>query len=419
VTTSKYKGEIQMAPFKTISDAPQVRTFGPKHTHLLRVALVVMLTLCGGLMACGDDTKETETPSESDVTSEPWQCEKCPACSQCQPKAGAGVTPESCDVAKETECTGDCEWVHADKTTLCDDGSADTNFDRCDGAGGCAGKAINCTKTTTCITAWTPNGSDCTPTYADGATCDDGQLNTRDDSCSSGVCSGTTFNCPATSECTTSFSPNGTDCTPVYAAKDTTCDDGDEETTNDVCDGAGLCAGTIKLGPCAPYCPQIVAAKCTNSPASESACNAFCDGVMAADKSCGTLLLDVFDCMGEKPEWTCADIDGDGPGKDTKFTPADEACKAKHQEFAKCIQGASINCTGYCAAVAATCTEDNTIEFPTSCEASCANFPAGESGATSGNTLACRIYYLGVGGKEDPKVNCANAAPDGGGVCVD
>jgi hypothetical protein len=320
-------------------------------------------------------------------------------------------------VATEAECTGECEWVHADEKTLCDDGLDDTNFDLCDGAGGCAGQAITCTATSACISAWTPNGSDCTPTYDDGAACDDGLPSTGGDGCSSGVCTGTSITCPDTSACITGYAPNGTDCTPAHAPQDTACDDGDEETTNDVCDGAGVCAGIIEPGPCAPYCPGMVAPQCTNSPPSEEVCNTACDD-LAADATCGPLLLDALACMGDTPEWTCV-IAAVGPGEDTVVVPATEACRAKYLEFETCAQTVQPNCELYCEAVEAVCTDDNAISFPESCEASCADFPLGDPSATSGNSLACRIYHATVAGKSEPEVHCPHASPDGGGVCVD
>ena len=53
------------------------------------------------------------------------------------------------------------------------------------------------------------------------------------------------------------------------------------------------------------------------------------------------------------------------------------------------------------------------------CERKCNYHPAGTNDDTSGNTLGCRVYHLGIA-KTDAnaaKVHCAHAGPEGANVC--
>ncbi|MDI7269261.1 MAG: MYXO-CTERM sorting domain-containing protein, partial [Myxococcota bacterium] len=81
---------------------------------------------------------------------------------------------------------------------------------------------------------------------ADGATCDDEDACTTGESCSSGVCTGgTTVTCDDDNDCTTDTCDTSTGCVNTITAG-ATCDDGDENTTDDVCGNDGVCAGTPK-----------------------------------------------------------------------------------------------------------------------------------------------------------------------------
>jgi hypothetical protein len=77
------------------------------------------------------------------------------------------------------------------------------------------------------------------------------------------------------------------------------------------------------------------------------------------------------------------------------------------------------DCAGYCTQVGLSCTGDNAQYIDTAdCMAQCTalGWPAGTPGATSGNTIACRIYHGGVA-MTDPVVHCSHAGPSGDGVC--
>ena len=78
------------------------------------------------------------------------------------------------------------------------------------------------------------------------------------------------------------------------------------------------------------------------------------------------------------------------------------------------------DCDGYCAAVQAACTGANAqYADDAACQTACAGFATtGMDGDTSGDTLQCRLYHVGVAA-DDPDTHCGHAGPDGGGVCVD
>lgn len=78
------------------------------------------------------------------------------------------------------------------------------------------------------------------------ATCDDSNDCTHSDHCNSGACTGTPFTCeddPLT--CGANRSCNGTDCDEDFPGSGTVCDDGDDCTTNEHCDGGGGCGGGL------------------------------------------------------------------------------------------------------------------------------------------------------------------------------
>jgi len=167
----------------------------------------------------------------------------------CDDAGGCAGTPYACEVgvcqASSTPNGVDCDIVFSAVGTACDDGDVTTGNDVCDGTGGCAGEAIVCTPGL-CEDASDPNGVDCTPTYsAAGTGCDDGNLSTNNDVCDgSGACAGTDYTCTPT-QCQESSEPNGTDCDITLKLAGEACDDGDDATKDDICDGADGCAGTV------------------------------------------------------------------------------------------------------------------------------------------------------------------------------
>ena len=79
-------------------------------------------------------------------------------------------------------------------------------------------------------------------------------------------------------------------------------------------------------------------------------------------------------------------------------------------------------CGGYidnfCEVITHVCTGDNAPTWAADCATDAATWPAGTPGATSGDSLSCRLYHLGVA-VVMPDDHCAHADADGGGVCVD
>ena len=177
--------------------------------------------------------------------------------------------PSGCVAAYTANGTSTCTPSYAGAGTACDDGNASTYNDQCNGNGGCVGTTVQCPAPSACITAYTVNGSStCTPTYAATSTsCNDGNASTYNDHCNgAGTCVGTTVQCPATSACVPAYTQNGSStCTPSYAATSTSCDDGNASTYNDHCNGAGTCAGTAVQCPATSACVTAYAANGTSS----------------------------------------------------------------------------------------------------------------------------------------------------------
>lgn len=89
--------------------------------------------------------------------------------------------------------------------------------------------------------------------------------------------------------------------------------------------------------------------------------------------------------------------------------------------------GGGLTCAAFCAAVAAACTGAN-VQYASEneCMTACAGWPVGTEGATSGDTLACRMYHAGVAATDpqpdNANTHCPHAGADGGGVggpCTD
>jgi len=76
-------------------------------------------------------------------------------------------------------------------------------------------------------------------------------------------------------------------------------------------------------------------------------------------------------------------------------------------------------CDAFCDLQKFTCTTQN---WPTvaACRTACLAWTAGTTGATSGNTFACRSYHLGVALTTNAATtHCPHTGPSGGSVCVD
>ena len=83
--------------------------------------------------------------------------------------------------------------------------------------------------------------------------------------------------------------------------------------------------------------------------------------------------------------------------------------------------GGAPTCEEYCTTYLDHC-NDTLSEFSTmsECVSYCqtvAGWQPGIRGATSGNTIACRLYHAGGPAMSDPTTHCPHAGPSGEGVC--
>src|SRR5258708_2325392 len=74
-------------------------------------------------------------------------------------------------------------------------------------------------------------------------------------------------------------------------------------------------------------------------------------------------------------------------------------------------------CTSYCNAIQTTCT-GGLVQYAStdSCIASCLLLPGGATGASSGDSPACRVTHLQLA-LADPTTHCVHAGPSGGAAC--
>jgi hypothetical protein len=193
---------------------------------------------CEGMRGCGPDGLtecDAATPAEDLCNGVDDDCD--------------GETDEiSCDdenPCTTDSCEGDAGCAHlVNAGVSCDDGDLQTANDTCGADGSCGGEPIVCPEGE-CVASTAPNGEGCDVTYkATGAACDDGEAATKADQCDGqGGCAGTPYSC-APAKCEIASTPDGADCEVEYWASGTPCDDEDPGTGGDQCDGQGACLGT-------------------------------------------------------------------------------------------------------------------------------------------------------------------------------
>jgi len=74
-------------------------------------------------------------------------------------------------------------------------------------------------------------------------------------------------------------------------------------------------------------------------------------------------------------------------------------------------------CDTFCTSAIAKC--PSTYPSKDKCVDMCNAWATGTTGATGGDSLACRSYHLGVASGVNDAVHCPHASPSGGNVCVD
>ncbi len=191
--------------------------------------------------ACSDGNNSTNGDAcngSGSCSGTPYSCPGASACTVGYTQDGVGCVPE-----------------YLESGFACSDGNNGTANDVCNGSGTCAGTPFSCPSPTTCTPNYTPDGSGCVANFASaGTVCNDGNNGTANDVCNgSGSCAGTPFSCPSPTTCTPNYTPNGSSCVPTFASPGLGCDDGNNSTKNDACNGSGSCAGM-------PYaCPSPTA----------------------------------------------------------------------------------------------------------------------------------------------------------------
>ena len=150
------------------------------------------------------------------------------------------TAPDTCDAA------GLCHGlpIACPPSTPCDDGDPTTHSDTCDADQLCQGQPITCPELLqgSCVVAWLPNGTDCTPIHAGlGAWCDDGDPATWSTCDAQGVCQGAPPPCPPLPCQDATY--DGVTCSYASAPDDTACDDDDACTQGEHC-LSGTCSPT-------------------------------------------------------------------------------------------------------------------------------------------------------------------------------
>jgi cysteine-rich repeat protein len=119
------------------------------------------------------------------------------------------------------------------------------------------------------VNACEPENGLCSPTPADGATCDDGDPCTADGICSGGACSaGAAVSCDDGNPCTEDACDAVAGC--VNAPNTAACEDGKSCTVGDVCAGGTCVSGAVKAcddqNPCTTDSCSAVTGDCVHAP---------------------------------------------------------------------------------------------------------------------------------------------------------
>src|SRR5207253_1037625 len=197
--------------------------------------------IMGGAASCDDGdpcTTDACAPATSGADAEGCvhTAVVCSAADQCHE---AGV----CDPA-----TGACSSPAKHDGTPCDDGNACTQVDTCQEGTCTGGAAVVCSGADQCHEAGICDpaiGICSNPTKAEGTPCDDGNACTRNDTCQAGTCTGREpVVCSAADQCHEAgvCNPATGVCSNPTKSDGATCDDRNACTRNDTCQ-AGTCTG--------------------------------------------------------------------------------------------------------------------------------------------------------------------------------
>jgi hypothetical protein len=232
----------------------QVPTTGIYYIDNLRFSPVAA-NGCGGLpngTSCTDNNACTLGDTCQSGTCHSGSLRSCDASDQCHDAGTCNPT------------TGLCSNPPKAEKTPCNDSDACTQTDYCV-TGECKGfSPIGCTASDQCHDVGTcdhTTGECSDPPKQNDLPCDDNNACTEGDTCQGGHCQGgSTKNCPASDQCHVGVCDTVSgECGTEVAALGTSCDDGNNCTTDDACQG-GTCAGSGSgfVGPgeqCAPATP--------------------------------------------------------------------------------------------------------------------------------------------------------------------
>lgn len=175
-------------------------------------------------------------------------------------------------------------------------------------------------------------------------------------------------------------------------------------------DGGGTCVDPEDVIPnCSTYCDAIQGA-CTGENAqyeNDMGCQMYC--FMSVTWDAGNLAQNDVNTIGCREHHALLAQVGD---------TATNCASASPSGGGQCGSW----CENYCQLAMANCTGGNALyNSEAACLTSCADFDdTGETGASSGDSVQCRITYAGKAGGfgVNAATTCANAAVDGGEVCV-
>ncbi len=240
----------------------------------------------------------------------------CTLADSCQAGACVGAEPVVCEALDQCHtagvcdpATGVCSNPAVEDGVACDDGDLCTVGEAC-WAGECGqSEPVECVASDDChevVGCDAQTGECLEKARDDGASCDDGDLCTTVDACSSGVCVGQApVECVAASACHVpgTCDPETGMCDDPAAPAGTACDDGDLCTTVDTCDGEGACVG-VEPVVCEALDPCHLAGTC--NPAT-----GVCDNPVApGDSPVALTLTDVGSLGGDDGAITAANDAG-------------------------------------------------------------------------------------------------------------
>ena len=405
---------------------------------------------------CNRATGECSRPTKRDGE----MCDDGDACTRidrCQSGTCVGAAPVECgpgDMCREAgvcdHFTGQCTHPPRPDGTRCDDGNRCTRSDICiDGS--CTGtNQTFCGAQDQCHGPGTcdPQTGQCSnPTLADGTTCNDGNLCTRRDFCSGGLCLGTNqVTCTASDQCHVPgvCNPGTGACSNPPQTDGTACNDNNACTSADAC-RSGVCLGGSSVvctasdechnaGVCSP-----ATGLCSNPvKANGSACN---DGnACTRTDSCQTGV-----CIGANPVvctasdqchdvGTCTPATGlcSNPARTngTACTDSNACTRSDSCQNGVCVGANPVVCTasdqchdiGTCSVTTGTCSNPSKANGTACNDANaCTASERCQSGAcTGGTTVVCTASdQCHVAGTCSPATGCSNPAAPNNTACND